>query len=370
MRRSIFLVIAAMLLTCLSALADEWFADLEGSVTSEEFTKAERQYFTDAPNRYQKYELRGNFKIRSIVAWLDNDHIVFSARKLPDWEAKAYEHSRIISMNVASGEYKDTGYRGRLICLNHLGTVMIRQGGDEIIPYSSNTKYAWLVGKWGESLTTIETTPSAFVPNYLCQFSSYINSNQTNRPDEEKADFGRKLLLLPEHGYFQESTTYMDGERNRPVILFKPDGSSLHISEKLPLHFDFYFYPWMNAYFEKKPLRYGPQIFYPTGSFSQVSIPKLLRYWSVRSISMDANGVLTKAGMLWNVSHDSKAWKKQGQYLDTPTGLVRVDLGRGGNPIVSPDGCRVMDTLSRENLLGKLSLNYSWLVIDLCKDKQ
>ena len=106
--------------------AEDPLEELRGSSNSHEFTKAERKYFIDTPNKFKKCEISREFKSRSIVVWLDNDHIVFSARKYPDWEAQPEEQSHITSLNIVTGKFTDSGYRGRLMCLNHLGDMLIR----------------------------------------------------------------------------------------------------------------------------------------------------------------------------------------------------------------------------------------------------
>ena len=368
MKRWALITITASAIFC-TAEAQESFGDLEGSVASKEFTQAERRYFTEALDRYQKYELHGDFKIRSNIAWLDNDHIVFSARKLPGWEATANEHSRIMSMNVVTGEYKDTGYRGRLMCLNHQGDMMVRQGGSEAFPDSSKTRYEWWIGTWGGELTSVPRPDNSSIPSYLCRFAPYGDQIYTTPKEKIREGMHRTLPLLPEHGYFRETVEYIGEKATYPVHHIKRDGSMRLVTNKVPIHSNFIFYPWMNTYYDRLPLRYKPRIFHISGEFSYVGIPKLLAYWSKSSPSMDAIGVLTKAGMLWTVHHGYGDWKKQGLYLDTTGGLMRVDIGVGADSIVSPDGCKVMDVILREDPFGKFPRAYVWLIVDFCKGK-
>jgi len=370
MKQLAFIAIAAACVFCSVANSEESFSDLEGSAASKEFTQAERRYSTEALDRYKKYELHGDFKIRSNIAWLDNDHIVFSARKLPDWEAIGDEHSRVIAMNVVTGEYKDTGYRGRLMCLNHLGDLMIRQGGNEIIVNSSSVRYEWLIGKWGEVLTSAPRPDNSRIMPYLCRFSPYGDQIYTTPKEKLTEDMHRKILLLPGHGYLRETVEYVGEKATYPVYYVKADGSMRRVADKVPLYSDFHFYPWLNAYYERAPLIYGPRVFYTSGEFRAIPIPKLLKYWSDNSAPMSAAGVLTKAGMLWDVHQGRGYWKKQGLYLDSPKGLLRVEEGSGVHSIISPDGCRILDSILRGDLY-KTSLQvYTWLVIDICMDKK
>ena len=370
MKRLALVAITVVLAFCSSAEAEESFGDLEGSAASKEFTPAERKYFTEALDRYKKYELHGDFNIRSNIAWLDNDHIVFSARKLPGWEAVGEEHSRIIAMNVVTGEYKDTGYRGRLMCLNHLGDVMIRQGGNEIIVNSSSVRYEWLIGKWGEALTSVPRPENSRIPPYLCRFSPYGDQIYTTPKDKLTEGMHRKLPLLSEHGYLRETVEYSGEKATYPVYYVNTDGSIRRVTDKIPLYSDFHFYPWLNAYYERSPLVYGPRVFYTSGEFRAIPIPKLLKYWSVNSPPISAAGALTKAGTLWDVHQSRGIWKKQGLYLDSPKGLLRIEEGSGVRSITSPDGCRIVDSILRGDPYKTFPQIYTWLVIDICMEKK
>jgi hypothetical protein len=48
---------------------------------------------------------------------------------------------------------------------------------------------------------------------------------------------------------------------------------------------------------------------------------------------------------------------------------MRVDIGVGADSIVSPDGCKVMDVILREDPFGKFPRAYVWLIVDFCKGK-
>ncbi len=370
MKLLVLVALTAVFTFCSAAETEESFSDLEGSAASKEFTPAERKHFTEALDRYKKYELHGDFNIRSNIAWLDNDHIVFSARKLPGWEAVGVEHSRIIAMNVVTGEYKDTGYRGRLMCLNHLGDVMIRQGGNEIIVNSPSVRYEWLIGKWGEALTSVSRPENSRIPAYLCRFSPYGDQIYITPKEKLTEGMHRKLPLLPEHGYLRETVEYVGERATYPVYYVKPDGNSQLVAKKIPLYSDFYFYPWLNAYYERSPLSYGPRVFYTSGEFKAIPIPKLLKYWATTSSPISAVGVLTKAGMLWDIHQSRGDWKKQGLYLDSQQGLLRIEEGSGVRSIISPDGCRIVDSILRGDPYKTLPQIYTWLVIDICMEKK
>lgn len=256
------------------------------------------------------------------------------------------------------------------MCLNHLGDMMVRRGGDEIIPNLMTVNYEWLVGRWGEPLRTIEKKLATFVPNYLCKFSPYGDPIYTTPHEKITTDMHRILPLLQEHGYFKESVKFTENQKIHLVHFFKADGSTNFVSNKIPSHGNFYFAPWMNAYFEPSPIGYEPRIFHPSGYFTPLPTPKLLEYWTNRSPAMVATGTPTKAGVLWDVHQDFGYWKKQGLYLSTSERLLRVDRGRGSGQLVSPNGCKVLDTVTRDDPFSKISNNNILLIIDLCKENK
>lgn len=348
----------------------ESFSDLEGSAASKEFTPAERRYFTEATNKYQKYTISNDFKARSIISWLDNDRIVFSARKYPGWEAKPDEPSRIVALNVVTGDYSDSGYRGRLFCLNHLGDMIIRTGGDDAIVYSSATTYQWLIGKWGSELSITQPPQDSFIPNYSCQFATSKNPIFSDNSQAVAFELQRDIPLLPEHGYLRENIKHINTEEIRTVQLITPDRVSKFVSDRAPQTLFFYFQPWTGEYFEKSALRQQPRIFHPHKGFSYIPIPRLFEYWSSSFASMAANVTPTKAGMLWDVHQGSGYWKKQGLYLEIPKNLLRIETGRGVYAVVSPDGCRIVDSVVRGDTSRANTNAYIWLVIDVCNLKR
>lgn len=120
------LPIVAMCLLLLAAAGQaEDFSDLDGSEHSPVFTAAERKLFVDAVGRFKKHEIPPKYFDGSAF-WLDDDHLVFSSREYPGWKAAPDEPPRIVIYDVSTGDIKDSGYRGRLDCLNHLGDFKLR----------------------------------------------------------------------------------------------------------------------------------------------------------------------------------------------------------------------------------------------------
>lgn len=354
--------------------ADDVFADLSGSAASYNFTQAERKYFIDAPDRFQKYEISDEFRSRSAIQWLDNNHIVFSAQKLPGWEAKSDEPLRIISLNVVTGKFTDSGYRGKLICLNHLGDMMVRRGQPEHYHSSRGENFQWLVGKWGSELTPTPWLPSSFIPNFTCKFAPIGDRIHYIDPNRFSNDLHRDFPLLPEHGFLRETVKFIDGKETHPVHLIRPGEAPKLVAHRMPTNSIFFFLPWLNAYFEQSTIHASPKILYPSGEISVLSQAKLLQYWATSSpppyIDISMKGILTKAGLLWDVHQTYKFWRKQGLYLETTEGLIRIEEGQGVDAIVSPDGCRVMDSIARKNLFLNPGKRDIFMIIDVCQVKK
>lgn len=354
--------------------AEDPFEELQGSSASYDFTKAERKYFIDAPNKFKKYEISSDFKSRSIVAWLDNDHIAFSARKYPGWEAQPEELSHVISLNIVTGKFTDSGYRGRLMCLNHLGDILVRQGEPELFESAHPENYQWLSGKWGQDLSPTPWMQSSFIPRFTCKFAPIGDRIYFVKPQQVNSESHRDFPLLPEHGVLRETVEFIDGKEVHPVHLIKPDGSSKFLFEKLPSDIFFFFHPWANAYINQTSIHNNPKILHPSGEISLLNQPPLLRYWAASapppSIAISIRAILTKAGLIWDVYQTYKFWHKNGLYLDTKDGLLRIEEGHGSNALVSPNGCRIMDSISRGDTWSSPGKKGIFLIIDVCTLKK
>ena len=370
MKLLVLVALTAVFTFCSAAETEESFSDLEGSAASKEFTSAERKYFTEALDRFKKYELKKIFKLTSQIRWLDDNHIVFSTKKLPGWVGTSGEPSRIVVMNITDNTFNVSRYRGKLFCLNHLGDLLVRQGGIDELQFDQDIAYEWHTGKWGADLVHIHRPPNSFISNYLCKFSELSYQNHTGFTDEKQTEKYQTIQLLPEHGYLK-NTLHEKGKINRSNMYhITLDGIKRFVSDRFQLHTEFYFYPWMDSYFEKSSLNRGPRVFDPSGAFTNVPIPKLLAYWRKASTSIAAGGVLTKAGMLWDVHQDRGDWRKQGIYLESNGVLLRIEEGSGVYSSVSPNGCRVIDSVLRGDPYKPQQQKYIWLVIDICKDKK
>ena len=102
-----------------------YFDLLAGAKKENKITPHEQKYFIDAFDKFPKRWVMQGFSFDSSPRWLDDKHIAFSTRSSPGWVANMNEPPRIVSINVDTGEMTDSGYRGKLECLNHKGDMMI-----------------------------------------------------------------------------------------------------------------------------------------------------------------------------------------------------------------------------------------------------
>jgi hypothetical protein len=152
-----------MLAAALPVTAED-ITSLVNSARSFHLTPEEKALFVEAIDRFKKYEIPKNIEINASF-WLDNERLVFSSRKYPGWEAKPDEMSRVISYNVKTGEITDSGYRGVVICINHLGDILLAQSEKESGRAVTYKEYRWLAGKWGQALEPIKYFAHSFIPH-------------------------------------------------------------------------------------------------------------------------------------------------------------------------------------------------------------
>ncbi len=365
--------------TCTSlkelSLTEQWFIESaiadarekqHSKVTSETLQPHESAEFVEASDRFKKYEIPKEIK-GGPAFWLDNDRIVFASRAHNGWKAKKLEPSRIVSYNVVTGELVDSGYRGQVNCLNHLGDILIDQVDNEESSYRLNER-RWFYGKWGQPLQRTEYVENwPFLP-YLCDFNVLRNPAYRSTPGPIRKDSIRYTPLLPQHGVLKETDFADDGSDINKIYLLKPDGQGALIATKQLSHFQFTYLPWSDAYFEVEVLPDEPRTFSPSGVVVRHSIPKLLQYWR-KTIYSSIAAYPSRHGIVWAVQQKTGFWRKQGLFLQPEKGLLRIDQGQpSGTLQTSPDGCKISEQILRGDPYGSDWRNYIQVVIDLCKE--
>jgi hypothetical protein len=346
----------------------ERMTSLIKDVQSYQLSAFEKALFTDASDRFKKYVIPKNIGTNSVF-WLDNEHLVISSRKYPGWEAKPEEMSRVISYNILTGTIIDSGYRGIVRCLNHLGEVVITQEDKDIGIPKPKESYTWLAGKWGKDLAIVQPLQNSFIPTYLCRFVSY--GTLTKREIPKGLEFTREMTtpLLESHGSIEEFKRSVGNEIEASTQLVKPTGEKILLRNRLLSHFYFTYMPWNNAYFETTATPPEPISFSPDGEVQVHHLPKLLSIWN-DLIYRSAAAYPSKKGTLWVKQQGQGFWRKQGIFLQRDSELIRIEEGQAlGDPQSSPNGCRIHVRVYRGDPFKRIPSNYLMLVIDVCEDK-
>lgn len=322
--------------------------------------------FVDALNRFKKYVIPESLK-RDSTYWLDNDRIAFSSREYPGWKAKPDELSRIISYNIVTGEIADSGYRGRLLCLNHRGELLVGQpdkGSGETLKLKD---FHWLSGKWGQPLRSIDYLENPDFASYHCGFIPYGDPIYRDPPETLKPEAAKITPLMPEHGAIKETVVRVNGQLQDAVFLIKPSGESVHISNRRPNHFQFIFQPWDESYFEVNTAPVEPRVFYPSGKIGSHPVPLLFLEWK-KTLYASVAPFPSRKGIVWSIQQNRREWRKQGIYLQTAEALLRIEDGYPMSFLkTSPDGCRIHSSGIRGDFYALHNQPFN-VVIDLCME--
>jgi hypothetical protein len=350
-----------------SANAEDITALVAGG-NSFQLTTPEKALFTEASDRFTKYEIPRNIEINS-VHWLDNETLVLSSRKYPGWEARPDEMSRVISYNVKTGEITDSGYRGVLICINHLGDMLLAQSDKESGRAVTFKEYRWLAGKWGQPLEPINYFSNSFIPKYLCRFSPFGDSIYATPIEQQPLGFAMVTPLMPAHGVIEDTVVKTFDQIEDSVHLIKPDGQRIFLSNSRLSRFNFVYQPWDETYFELKTAPAEARNFSPDGSIRRHKVPKLFLFWRL-AISSSIAPFPSKKGVVWDLQQRTGYWRKQGIFLETDRQLLRIEEGEpSGDIITSFDGCKIFAEVVRGDPSRSALKKYTRLVIDLCMEK-
>jgi hypothetical protein len=340
------------------------------SIEPFEFTAEERRQFIDALDKYPKRWMPDGIRPTSISAmrWLDDKRLVLSVREIPGWKARPDEPSQIIVVNTNTGSIDVAPYKGELQCLNHQGALMIRLPSQGLTEGLRPTDDAWQQGKWGQPLASIEWKKSSFVPNYLCEFFPY--GSDLYGPDAALRDQGgyRDIPLLPQHGFLRESIARDErGVLTRLVVLHGPSGKITPLEGDPPLRDYTRYQPWSDTYFQSgTSLSVPTRVLDPKGQRVLLVPPSLMQAWGRENVG-SARSLGVAIGVVWAVYVNSGYWRKQGMYLETASGLERIDEGANSTQIeVSPDGCRIASYNRKWDPSARGGPSPRLLVIDLC----
>jgi hypothetical protein len=342
------------------------YADLLSSAEVNGITWQERKYMTEALDQFPKRWVLKDLSMVTGPRWLDDHHVVVSTRGYPGWIAKANEPPRIISINIDTGKIKESGYFGKLECLNHKGDLMISLDPKLTGLTKFRDELNWYIGTWGEPLKEIPWRGD-FIPRYLCRYAPYGDLIYGSDWQSLPVGANRVFPLLPEHGVLKESITFKNNSRGYQLEMIKADGTIMIRNISMPLDDYFTYQPWDSGYFNSEIANKSSFTLYPSGEIFVHQPPRLIKFWTQSQLSQ-AYAIRTKLGILWVLNSFSKKWRKHGLYLETKNGLLRIEEGRGGiGTYISPNGCRVLSFVERGDTTAKKRIGpMGEMLIDLC----
>jgi len=316
--------------------------------------------FEEAEGTFPIKTLHGMPEAQNIgVYWLDNQHVIYTTRKLPGWEARSDERSKIIIYDVDAGTYEETPYRGDLWCVGLEKQVLVQ---DYALPYSftvqpgdtkEDTRY-FLSGTLGQPLTRFKRPHElGMLDPFSCRF--YSNSDH---------NFGKGHML----GALRPGDGVLDQTLQGHTRLITPDGKvpwSVYADRScnsfaLPVYL-----PWLNRYFSYAAWSSSRQgcenesessWLFSTEQIQTLHLPALIQelrkpdsrlggdgvtYWARPGMFVFVQSSIGLDGLYWV---DEKAGK-----------LKRVFKKQWHLQRLSPDGCR------------NLVMTTPAVLIELCK---
>ncbi|MBK7050356.1 MAG: hypothetical protein IPH54_05900 [Rhodoferax sp.] len=314
----------------------------------EEITPEDRAQFTDALDKYPRKELPRVKWSQTVFAWIDSTHVALSVRETPDgWKAKDGELARIIIIDTDTNTITESPYRGELMCFSYvLNKVLIRQPLDGMSLLNHRTDDKFLAGKWGEPLKDVVWKfrgPAEFT-EWSCEQQPKIKRLNANvEVNELKLLPGHGTLRFPRDGYVGGDKKFTEwlGEDGRVL------GRWSYQDTEYPIRF--YFLPWESAYWNGTTGT--SRLYRPKGEIEYIPLPQLLLWWQRNNVG-DSIAWQAWPGTIWSFVGKVGYWRRQGLYLHSDTGLLRIDDGQWSIPntlSVSPDGCRIVaDRIARD----------------------
>ena len=362
------LVLALLFINFFCSAHAEDITALVTGATSFHLTPAEKERFTEASGRFKKYEIPKNIEVNAAY-WLDNENLVFSSRSYPGWQAKRDEMSRVITYNVKTGVITDSGYRGVVMCLNHLGDILLAQSEEESRWGIRLKEYRWLAGKWGQALEHTKYYSHSFIPEHICRLAPYGDPIFATPPEKQPPGFSIVMPLLPEHGALETTVVRKkNGQIQDQLHLIKPNGERVTVGNTALNRFYFAYLPWKESYLETTVTPEIPRFFSSSGEVSSPIVPSLFKAWYM-TIDGRATSYASRIGMLWGVQQHHHYWRKQGIFLEPHKGLLRIEVGRHQGPIkISPDGCMVFTYVVRGDSFKSAIGSAIGVVINVCEE--
>jgi hypothetical protein len=306
-----------------------------------ELTPEERAQFVEATDRFRRWELPPlRHRDNTALGWIDNRRMLWTVRELPSgWKAADDERSKVVVVDVETGEVAETRYRGDLVCISPQRIVL----HDDPRPY-----YTWLrsegdklehrrrfaAGSFGDDLQAIEWVRGAYRSLLDCGLRpllAYPGASYLEIP--LLAEHGSLTVSLPAPGEVRYvRLVSQSGKELAKRVLLDDDGSPAELQ----------FIEWAGLYYW--PSASGRErslvLVDPKGRFTDRRTPSLLYEWSRANVGSGVP-VAVGPGVIWTFRTREGYFAKQGVYFETADRMLRIEAGMPLFVHVSPNGCRV-----------------------------
>ncbi len=302
-----------------------------------------QQPYTDAMTRYPR-KLMPHFEpsVENQSAWLDERHVLLSARVLPGWSAAEEDLSRIVVLDTETGAFEDTAYRGELLCYTPERMVIRAHwwvGGSPTDEKNRGNHFA--AGKFGGELSPFTWPKGHFLSKATCEHYPYVTrlSDELIFSDEPLRPGNPIIRMRRYFGDEQLDTRgyWLIDAQGRELNYIRSDQGSSPLSGRTT------YLPWLDAHIASEAYPRVTQIIGRDGQVTVYRAPRFLIDWAARFIGTGV-GFMTRGGMVWEMRPKTGFFKLQGLYLQRPDGKVlRIDDGYALDwKSVSPSGCKML----------------------------
>ncbi len=267
--------------------------------------------------------------IASAAFWMDNSHLIFSSSDVnEDWHLG--DLPRIVVFDTDTQRIESTPYTGYLYCYSQNGMIVDagKRAGKPVI----------LTGKYGGSLREVEEHRRPTITGVDCQPISVDHGEVT-------------IDLMPGDGKirFEGGPAHIASEKYD--VQFLGDDGTLRGTVAatlftLPATNNFVFLPWARIYaregaFGTQHGVAGSLVDPNARTIKPINAPAQLTGWADSNLG-SGDVRVSKAGLLWRFRANPGRSSLQGLFLQTDTGLQRIDDHDVWAPSnISPDGCKL-----------------------------
>ena len=268
--------------------------------------------------------------LSSPAFWMDDSHLIFSSSDAnTNWQLG--DLPKIVILDTATRKIESTKYAGYLYCYSAKRMIVDAgsRGGISVI----------LEGVFGEPLQEVESHVRPTITGIDCESISRDHGVVT-------------IGLKPGDGtlrFVSEPSNIASDSFN--VEFLRPDGkvgaSAPASLRTLPSTDRFVFLPWTAGYAKESAIgamqHIGGSFVDPkAGTIVPLQGPSLLTEWADNNQG-SADVFVSKAGPLWRFRAYRGRTRLQGLYLQSPSGLERLDDHDVWAPSnISPDGCQFL----------------------------